>query len=86
MKRPEYVELSFEAKKGTLLAATKRYFKRLEGKVLKINFGELRVKKVFEYKIISSGFETWTSWYPEKKYSAIKIKARLKKEPAEETS
>jgi len=81
MKRPEYIEISIPRGKSTISTAVKRYFKRLENKVLKINFGELRKKKVFEYKIIQSGFETWTTWYPEKKYSAIKIKARLEKEP-----
>ncbi len=81
MKRPEYIELTLPRGKSTISTAVKRYFKRLENKVLKANFGEQRVKKVFEYKIFQSGFEAWTTWYPEKKYSAFKIRARLEKEP-----
>jgi len=81
MKRPDYIEICIPRGRGTINPAVKRYFRRLENKVLKINFGEQRVKKVFEYKVFQSGLESWISWYPEKKHSAFKIKLRLEKKP-----
>lgn len=84
MKRPEYIEIAIDLGGRKPSTAVKRYFTLLEGKVLKINFGEMRVKKVFEYKVISSGIETWHSFYPTEKYAAIKIKARLIEEITKE--
>ena len=77
MKRPEYIEIAIDLKGRRPSAAVKRYFTLLEGKVLKINFGEMRVKKVFQYNVISSGIETWSSWSPRKQNADIKIRARL---------
>ena len=84
MKRPEYIELTLPGRKGTFSLATKRYFRRLEGKIIKVHFGEYRVKKEFQYKIFKSGFEEFFSYWPRRKHTTLKIAFRIEKQPEPE--
>ena len=62
MKKPNYIEIRLPGRKSTFSAARKKYFKRLEDKVLEVNFGRDRERKIFEYVVIDSGFyEGWSS-------------------------
>lgn len=81
MKRPDYIEITIPTRaKGTKRTAVKRYFKALENKVLDLNFGRSRTRKVFKYVILSSGPESSTSWCPRKK-TTYSIKIRMELQP-----
>ena len=84
MKRPDYIEITIPTRaKGTKQTAVKRYFKNLEDKVLDLNFGRSRVRRVFKYKVLSSGFESRSSWYPRKK-TTHSFKIRMELQPEKE--
>jgi len=76
MKKPPYLQIDFPInKKGTIPTAVKRYFNFLDGKVLDIDFGKDRSKKIFQYKIIASEEYESFSWSnnPGKKTLRLKI-------------
>ncbi len=76
MKKPTYLKFEFPIdKKGTIASAVKKYFNRLENKVLQINYGKDRFKKYFKYRVINAGVEERYSWpeYDEKKIIVLEI-------------
>lgn len=62
MKKPNNIEIRFPGRKGTFSSAKRKYFSRLENKVLKVNFAKSRERKIFEYKVIGSRFVAANSW------------------------
>jgi len=63
MKKPDYIEIRFPGHKSTFSSAKQKYFKRLEDRVLELNFARNRERKIFEYKVLSSSFiEPYSYW------------------------
>ena len=82
MKKPEYIEIRLPGRKSTFTPAIKRYFKRLEDKVLEVNFGQHKERKIFQYKVIESKFEEpWGYWGKKYgKYWKIALELKVPKE------
>lgn len=82
MKKPNFIELRIPGRKGTISPAGKRYFKKLEGKTLQVNFGEQKQRKLFEYVVKESSYrEGWKYWGQEEKPSwSIKLELKVPKE------
>lgn len=80
MKKPDYLEVEFPQVKGTISAAAKKYFKRQEGKVLKIKFSKVRFRKEFEYKIIEAQQQEWFDWNTSKSTKYLCLKLEMVKE------
>jgi hypothetical protein len=85
MKKPNFIEIRLPGRKSTFSAAKRKYFKRLEGKVLKVNFGKERQKKEFEYKVTGSSFYSWTGYWNKEKtnYWSLKLELKVLKEDPE---
>lgn len=63
MKKPNFIEIRFPGRKSTFSSAGRKYFKRLVGKVLSVNFGERKERKLFEYVVKDSLFvKPWSYW------------------------
>jgi hypothetical protein len=78
MKKPNFIEIRIPCRKSTMSAAVKGYFKRLEEKVLKVNFGELKERKLFEYRVKESNFQEIWNWYEHRKFTCWVLKLELK--------
>jgi hypothetical protein len=78
VKKPDYFNIRIPRVKGTFSPAVKKYFKSLEGKVLDIRFYKERQRKVFKYKVLSSGaremFNYWKNEKPER-YLEVELEA-----------
>lgn len=85
MKKPNFIEIRLPRNKSAFTRARGKYFKRLEGKVLKINFGKERQKKEFEYKVIESSFYSWIGYWNKERtnYWALKLELKVPKEDPE---
>ncbi len=83
MQKPPYIEIDFPAHKGRLSSATKKYFKRLESKDLKLNFGEARNRKSFVYSVVSASVSGSSTWPSRKKTYRPKVVLRLDVEKTE---
>lgn len=53
MKKPNFIELRLPlpGRKSTIVPAVKKYFNRLVGKEIGINFGRVRERKIFKYRV-----------------------------------
>lgn len=78
MKKPEYIEIRLPGRKSTFSSARRKYLKRLETKVLEINFGKHRERKIFEYLVRESQLCQYRDWGAEKEISYWVLKIELK--------
>lgn len=73
MKKPPYIKLIFPERKGTFNTAAKRYLNSLDGKVLRLEFGEYRGRKQFEYKVAAVTFGSTWEFGRNKKTTQVRI-------------
>jgi hypothetical protein len=82
MKKPNFIEIRLPVSKSTIMSASRGYFRRLEGKVLNVNFGERKERKIFIYTVVKSDLvEAW-SYYPRAKnaYYSLRLELKVPKE------
>lgn len=78
MKKPNYIEIRLPGNKSAFSGARGKYLKRLEGKVLNVNFAKEKERKLFEYVVMSSYFCRVWDWESRKNKWPWAIKLELK--------
>lgn len=70
MKKPNFIEIRLPGRKSTLALAKRKYLKNLVGKIVEVNFGRDRERKIFEYLVLES-FPRQAWIYGSGKYKTI---------------
>jgi hypothetical protein len=78
MKKPNFIEIRLPGRKSTFSGTKTKYFKHLENKVLEINFGKEKERKLFSYRVLESSFVEPRSYWDKKKKGHWSLKLELK--------